>query len=852
MHAMRPLHDRKALLRGSRLTDRLRERADRGAIPLAVALCLVAFGPAIAVAQSQHIAREARSENRRYVLRIQPPRTPPAADGKDEPGSREAGLSDRAPADPAEIAPELPSEPGADEDHANPEVSEDAASDPSKHGEGEQAGCWATLYDVRAGRRDRSVVWKARLVNEYAPVLAHVSNDGLFVVTLDEHRRGGAAHAVVIYGPDGRVAREFELDELLDREDLRHVKRRGEAIEWLRRARCRFVDEPLAFAIKLDWGRTIAISLEDFELLEGIEDLDFARLEDDRPIAEGEHADGGAPEFIEHMLELLAQADPGPAQDDVAQELLDQAEQAGHADAARLAAEKQMLLEAIRAAEESADPAAARMVDELRTRLVAIEAAAAAQAEADPAVHAGIETAQPRSQMDPSGGLGQTLEADASTEPSDAGSAADLPAPPPPSLDEPVDYASWLMSNANAPDDPVVQDLRNMMALAPQDLELEPGLFDAALEGDPAALADPRLQEYLAAHGPALEAFRAASHGDYRGWPMLQPGQMLVEGLLPQLSPVRTMAKVSVASGKALEAQGRYAEAADAYLDVMRAGGQFGGGVTLIESLVGTAMESLSSSALLDMMASDSAGQIDYADLAQRLDADSRPTRPMHEMLQFERAMYLDIAQRSFERSPDSGFVHVSSDAAGLASLTGGSSEISGFAYALRLQAAGFEGTVAAGNAVYDRMTQALSAPFPQRNAALGAIEQELATPDPLRNPLVQTLIPSLTRASELQTRGEAQRRATRLVAELQALHQRTGAYPDSLAELPGWSYSIDPFSNQPFRYVRTADGGFQLYSIGRNAVDDGGAHDPKHETGDTVYWPRPAKNGPRPPGKEP
>lgn len=51
------------------------------------------------------------------------------------------------------------------------------------------------------------------------------------------------------------------------------------------------------------------------------------------------------------------------------------------------------------------------------------------------------------------------------------------------------------------------------------------------------------------------------------------------------------------------------------------------------------------------------------------------------------------------------------------------------------------------------------------------------------------------------------------------------GSYPESLAALAPEFGPLppDPMSGQPFRYERTADGRFRLWSIGWNGKDDGG-----------------------------
>jgi len=59
------------------------------------------------------------------------------------------------------------------------------------------------------------------------------------------------------------------------------------------------------------------------------------------------------------------------------------------------------------------------------------------------------------------------------------------------------------------------------------------------------------------------------------------------------------------------------------------------------------------------------------------------------------------------------------------------------------------------------------------------------------------------------------------LAFRLEDHHAAHGEYPERL-DLLGGSLPIDPFSGEPYRY-RPVDGGYRLYSISGNRVDDGG-----------------------------
>lgn len=70
------------------------------------------------------------------------------------------------------------------------------------------------------------------------------------------------------------------------------------------------------------------------------------------------------------------------------------------------------------------------------------------------------------------------------------------------------------------------------------------------------------------------------------------------------------------------------------------------------------------------------------------------------------------------------------------------------------------------------------------------------------------------------------------------AYADRCGAYPQSLAEAQtklGWKLKDDPFSGKPFIYKRKG-GGFLLYSIGEDLVDNGGTHGKSYREPDIVW----------------
>lgn len=99
------------------------------------------------------------------------------------------------------------------------------------------------------------------------------------------------------------------------------------------------------------------------------------------------------------------------------------------------------------------------------------------------------------------------------------------------------------------------------------------------------------------------------------------------------------------------------------------------------------------------------------------------------------------------------------------------------------------------------------------------------------RDTLITLIMPSYMYSGHLwSTEPELRRTQMDTLIALTLYRQKQGEYPSELAGLvPEFldAVSIDPWDQQPMRY-RRQDGGYILYSIGRDAKDDGGAIDPE------------------------
>lgn len=682
---------------------------------------------------------------------------------------------------------------------------------PSRVGE----SCTGTLFEQRGERASKR--WERAFVNDIAPCYAFVRDDGRFVVTLDEFRRGGARHALVIYGERGELLRHFLLTDLLDAEQWKHVQAERRSVAWLTGATFSFDNAHEQFVIKFAEGTPLRIDLQRLAVV---------------------RADGTAPA-------------PAGVPDDVLALVLPPLDHDAHAAPNE---EEQAELTDPNAA---ADVAAADGTDP-NAALAENATDAPADAPTEPAV-AAADATEPAGDTSPSADNANTpadgpvarhdmpiytatdeqlAEVQAAIEEHERDtSGIDIPLPNPA---EKTDYVTWLNSFGVVPPEDDAGPLyeRALAAYIAPDEATENVLRDAA-QGDATALNSPTLQQWLQSNSAALGDFLAGSKYPAAGWHRESESGMLVGVLLPNLSGMRRLGRAAITEGRLLVEENRPQEAAQRYMDSLAAARHVGTGMTLIESLVSDAMQAPAADAWLDMLASPQGQKLDYTELSQELQATYQPGRPMAQTVQGERAMMLDMAQRSWQPDPQTGeLVPNPQPLKELVGLMGDDDAEKAATLEWQMNATTFEDTVNAANTHYDAMTRVLQAPYPQAIAQLAQVEAGIGT-NP--NPFMRTLLPSLARAYTVQTRAEATRRATLLATELQAYHQQTGTYPDDLSVFEGAEYTVDPFSNQNFAYRRDGES-FTLYSLGENMQDDGGVHDPKGATNDLRFWPRPPK----------
>lgn len=119
------------------------------------------------------------------------------------------------------------------------------------------------LAEMKARKGDKAgqVLWRGKLLNEWAPRRVLVAGDGRHVVTIDDWSHGGRQHALVIYGPEGKLVRDLALSDLLEPDEIKHLKRRKLRLEWTGGAKFRFSRDHKRLFIRCGWGRLKVIDL---------------------------------------------------------------------------------------------------------------------------------------------------------------------------------------------------------------------------------------------------------------------------------------------------------------------------------------------------------------------------------------------------------------------------------------------------------------------------------------------------------------------------------------------------------------------------------------------------------------
>jgi len=112
---------------------------------------------------------------------------------------------------------------------------------------------------------------------------------------------------------------------------------------------------------------------------------------------------------------------------------------------------------------------------------------------------------------------------------------------------------------------------------------------------------------------------------------------------------------------------------------------------------------------------------------------------------------------------------------------------------------------------------------------------------------MLKILAPATSKAGDRTARTQSMLRLAAVACALERYHLASGAFPDRLDQLvPKFIEHVphDPMSGEAFRYERTDDGWFRLYSVGLDGQDNGGqmGADGRKDRDEDWPWPVPTR----------
>jgi len=328
--------------------------------------------------------------------------------------------------------------------------------------------------------------------------------------------------------------------------------------------------------------------------------------------------------------------------------------------------------------------------------------------------------------------------------------------------------------------------------------------------------------------------------------------------LMPNLSVSRKLTRALLWRARIRAEQGRFKNTFDDVKSCYRFGQHMKGDKTLIEQLVGIAIEALSVRTIRDIVGQyeiDSTILADFQRDFEQIIADENFTIS----LKAEKLFMYDEIQRCFTSDRiGKGHLYLPRFRK-ISDLTGGygNEEGVGDLIVAALYSAPYlfghpnkEETLKSVNEFYDYCEQLSLKTAVQRHEESDSIDdkfKELLGD----NIFLDTLVPAVRRVIEIGNRLPTDVGATLTMIAIFRYKSDTGRYPQNLNQLVTAGFlkplPIDSYSDKPLSYKKTEDN-FILYSIGPDFKDDGGVSGkdskdrarPWRDNGDTVFWPLP------------
>lgn len=375
----------------------------------------------------------------------------------------------------------------------------------------------------------------------------------------------------------------------------------------------------------------------------------------------------------------------------------------------------------------------------------------------------------------------------------------------------------------------------------------------------------PVIAAWLAANEAPLRTVEQASLRPRYFSPLVgtdaEPDAALISVLLPGVQKSRDFARALSARAMWELAEGSQVDAWRDLMTIHRLGRLVGQGPTLIEYLVGVAIESMAINGELRFLSETKPSAKMLAMYRKQLDRLPPRASVADKLDHCERVMFLDSALRMA-----GGQMKLQE----LANGGGDGSLIEKLAEGAIMQTVDWDVLLKSANKWYDRLAVTLRKPdYRERIAEVKQFNDDLkklvertrgpgvllallggkpAITQTMSDVLISLLLPAVQQVGVAEGRAIQRMRNLELAFALEAYRADHGSYPDSLeplapkhiAEIPH-----DLFNGQPLKYGKTAEG-FRFYSVGDNEKDEEGHSFDDNPRGDDLVvrmpLPQPAK----------
>jgi tetratricopeptide (TPR) repeat protein len=382
-------------------------------------------------------------------------------------------------------------------------------------------------------------------------------------------------------------------------------------------------------------------------------------------------------------------------------------------------------------------------------------------------------------------------------------------------------------------------------------VDLLEGISDKNWIGDLSEEELSLLKQWIVSNTEAVEYFRQAAEKPYCWWHRRAKDNIVIAALMPELNGIRKLSQLTFWHAQLKAYEGDTEAAVKDILACYRTGTHFKGPRSLIEQIVGIAVQAIAVKNAFVILNNQQMDDLLLKRFQDKLEILS--DKDFHTIdYTVERFMGLDFIQRCYTDN-GSGSGHLIPgrvrEYLKLIEQDDSENELAEYASSLAISLVSanrdqmtreFEKCYAAAQ----RWAQKTPWQLKKENVDAEMGMREWLDSRYARYWPVRVLAPAVTRVSELSYRARAQIEALITTIAVMRYRRAHGDYPESLDRLLEADLlkklPMDPYSAKPLVYKRTADG-FVLYSLGADFDDDGGLHSNwgrDTEGGDYVFWP--------------